>query len=60
MSDGYHSLHMIAVSDLEAGVNENDRNEKEEKLVQISGFHSPIFWKEFNIFNKLILMSLCK
>lgn len=36
LSDGYHSLHVIAASDIEAVVNENDRTENEEKLMQIS------------------------
>ncbi|XP_062106332.1 uncharacterized protein LOC133817750 isoform X2 [Humulus lupulus] len=36
VSDGYHSLHMIAASDMETVVDENDRTENEEKLMQIS------------------------
>lgn len=38
-------MHMMAVSDMDAAVNENDRNESEEKLMQISGFrNSIIIW----------------
>lgn len=33
---------MMAVSDVDAPVNENGRNESEEKLMQISGFHNSI------------------
>jgi hypothetical protein len=36
---------MMAVSDMDAAVNENDRNESGEKLMQISGFrNSIIIW----------------
>jgi hypothetical protein len=38
-------VHMMAVSDMDAAVNENDRNESGEKLMQISGFrNSIIIW----------------
>ncbi|XP_059450600.1 uncharacterized protein LOC132181410 isoform X2 [Corylus avellana] len=36
ISDGCYSVHMMAVSDMDAAVNENGRNESEEKLMQIS------------------------
>lgn len=35
-------MHMMAVSDMDAAVNENGRNESEEKLMQISGFRNSI------------------
>lgn len=39
---------MVAASDIVAAVNENDRTENEEKLMQISGFHkSPILLAKF-------------
>lgn len=38
-------MHMMAVSDMDAAVNESDRNESGEKLMQISGFrNSIIIW----------------
>ncbi|XP_062150540.1 uncharacterized protein LOC133859228 isoform X2 [Alnus glutinosa] len=36
ISDGCYSVHMMAVSDMDAAVNENDINESGEKLMQIS------------------------
>lgn len=42
MSDGFHSLHMMAAADMETIINEKDRTENEENLMQISGFHSPM------------------
>ncbi|XP_024026126.1 uncharacterized protein LOC21392027 [Morus notabilis] len=36
LSDGHHSLHVVAASDIVAAVSENDRTENEEKLMQIS------------------------
>lgn len=42
MSDGYHSVHMMVASDMETMTNERDKSECDEKLIQISGFHTPI------------------
>ncbi|KAA8530549.1 hypothetical protein F0562_005258 [Nyssa sinensis] len=36
ISDGQHTVHMVALSDMDTLVNENDRNDCEEKLMQIS------------------------
>ncbi|GMY24412.1 hypothetical protein FCV25MIE_19654 [Fagus crenata] len=36
ISDGVYSVHMMAASDMDTVVNENDRNESEEKPTQIS------------------------
>ncbi|KAG6720335.1 hypothetical protein I3842_03G055400 [Carya illinoinensis] len=45
ISDGYYSVHVMAASDMDTAVNENERKESEEKLMQISGFHdSIVFW----------------
>ncbi|PQP95791.1 uncharacterized protein Pyn_38755 [Prunus yedoensis var. nudiflora] len=35
-SDGYNSVHMMLASDMDNAVNENDRNDSEEKLIHIS------------------------
>jgi hypothetical protein len=35
-------VHMMAASDMDTVVNENDRNESEEKPTQISGFYGSI------------------
>lgn len=42
ISDGFYSVHMMTVSDTDTSVNEDDENESEEKLTQISGFHNPL------------------
>ncbi|KAF4353248.1 hypothetical protein G4B88_028439 [Cannabis sativa] len=36
VSDGCHSLHMMEASDMDTVVNENDRTDNEEKLMQFS------------------------
>ncbi|KAG6659773.1 hypothetical protein CIPAW_03G059600 [Carya illinoinensis] len=36
ISDGYYSVHVMAASDMDTAVNENERKESEEKLMQIS------------------------
>lgn len=44
ISDGYYSVHMMAACDIDTAVNENERKESEEKLMQISGFHDTIIF----------------
>lgn len=35
ISDGFHSVHLMAVSDMDSSANENDKNNSEEKPMQI-------------------------
>lgn len=44
ISDGCYSVHMMAASDMDTAVNENDRNESDEMQMQISGFCVSIIW----------------
>lgn len=37
-------MHMMLASDMDNAVNENDRNDSEEKLIHISGIHFPIIF----------------
>lgn len=43
ISDGLYSVHMMTVSETDSSANEDDENDSEEKLTQISGSHNPIF-----------------
>ncbi|KAK9271869.1 hypothetical protein L1049_002234 [Liquidambar formosana] len=36
ISDGFYSVHMMAVTDTDSSANENDRNESDEKRMQIA------------------------
>lgn len=42
ISDGFYSVHMMTVSDTDTSANEDDENDSEEKLKQISGSHNPL------------------
>ncbi|KAA8547820.1 hypothetical protein F0562_004249 [Nyssa sinensis] len=49
LSDGQHTIHVMAVSDMDTSVNDNDRSESEEKLMQISDSRYYSFGCKFNI-----------
>lgn len=48
IADGYHSVHILAASEMDAAAHENAGNEIEEKPMDISGIFSKYFWFSWN------------
>jgi len=43
VSDGFHSVHTITLSNMDAAVNTNDGDVTQEKLIRITGFFNPLY-----------------